>query len=173
MPVEWEPYLKDHAQLPLRSPDRRAEVPDLRDGCELRQLRLPADPAVGPALSALRRSRAATLPAASERVLQEQYRVGRVHPAGKAVYVSNRGHNSIAVFAVDAGTGLLSPLGWVPSQPIPRPLGISSDGRFFFAGSDESGRLSSFRIDEGGMLEPLETYEVGEFVSWILPLAFN
>ena len=97
----------------------------------------------------------------------------RVHPAGKAVYVSNRGHNSIAVFAVDAGTGLLSPLGWVPSQPIPRPLGISSDGRFFFAGSDESGRLSSFRIDEGGMLEPLETYEVGEFVSWILPLAFN
>ena len=76
----------------------------------------------------------------------------RVHPAGKAVYVSNRGHNSIAAFAVDTGTGLLSPLGWVPSQPIPRPLGITRDGRFLFAGSDESGRLSSFRIDERGML---------------------
>ena len=97
----------------------------------------------------------------------------RVHPEGKAVYVSNRGHNSIAAFAVEDGTGLLSPLGWVPSQPIPRPLGITSDGRFFFAGSDESGRLSSYRIDEQGMLEPLETYEVGEVVSWILPLAFN
>lgn len=97
----------------------------------------------------------------------------RVHPEGKAVYVSNRGHNSIAAFAVDAGTGLLSPLGWVPSQPIPRPLGITWDGRFFFAGSDESGRLTSYRIDERGMLEPLETYEVGESVSWILPLAFN
>ncbi len=97
----------------------------------------------------------------------------RVHPAGKAVYVSNRGHNSIAAFAVDTGTGLLSPLGWVPSQPIPRPLGITRDGRFFFSGSDESGRLSSYRIDERGMLEPLETYEVGKFVSWILPLAFD
>ena len=97
----------------------------------------------------------------------------RVHPEGKAVYVSNRGHNSIAAFAVDGGTGLLSPLGWVPSQPVPRPLGITSDGRFFFAGSDESGRLSSYRIDERGMLEPLETYEVGEVVSWILPLAFD
>jgi 6-phosphogluconolactonase len=97
----------------------------------------------------------------------------RVHPEGKAVYVSNRGHNSIAAFAVDDGTGLLSPLGWVPSQPIPRPLGITSDGRFFFAGSDESDRLTSYRIDERGMLESLETYEVGEVVSWILPLAFD
>jgi 6-phosphogluconolactonase len=97
----------------------------------------------------------------------------RVHPEGKAVYVSNRGHNSIAAFAVDESTGLLSPMGWVPSQPIPRPLGITSDGRFFFAGSDESGRLSSYRIDEVGMLEPLETYEVGACVSWILPLAFH
>ena len=97
----------------------------------------------------------------------------RVHPGGKAVYVSNRGHNSVAVFAVDDGTGLLSPLGWVPSQPVPRTLGMTSDGRFFFAGSDESGRLASYRIDERGMLEPLETYEVGRVVSWILPLAFD
>ncbi len=97
----------------------------------------------------------------------------RVHPAGKAVYVSNRGHDSIAMFAVDAGTGLLSPLGRVRSEPIPRPIGISSDGRFFFAGSDETGRLSSYRIDERGILEPLGVYEVGEFVSWILTLAFT
>ena len=97
----------------------------------------------------------------------------RVHPEGKAVYVSNRGHNSIAAFAVDDGAGLLSPLGWVPSQPIPRTLGITSDGRFLFAGSDESGRLSSYRIDERGMPEPLETCEVGKVVSWVLPLAFN
>ena len=97
----------------------------------------------------------------------------RVHPQGKAVYVSNRGHNSVAAFAVDDGSGLLSPLGWVPSQPIPRTLGMTSDGRFLFAGSDESGRLSSYRIDERGMLEPLETCEVGEVVSWILPLTFS
>ena len=74
---------------------------------------------------------------------------------------------------MDDSTGLLSPLGWVPSQPIPRPLGITSNGRFFFAGSDESSRVSSYRIDERGLLEPLETYEVGGVVSWILPLTFN
>ena len=96
----------------------------------------------------------------------------RVHPAGKAVYVSNRGHDSIAMFAVDAGTGRLSPLGRVPSKPIPRAIGISSDGRFFFAGSDESDRLSSYRVDDRGVLEALEVYRVGEVVSWILPLAF-
>ena len=35
----------------------------------------------------------------------------RVHPSGKFVYVSNRGHDSIAMFAVDAKTGKLTPLG--------------------------------------------------------------
>ena len=94
----------------------------------------------------------------------------RVHPSGNMVYVANRGHDSIAMFSVQPETGLLSPLGRVPSEPVPRPIAITADGRFFFAGSDESGRLSSYRIDAQGLLQPLQVYEVGRFVSWVLPV---
>ena len=61
----------------------------------------------------------------------------RVHPTGKAVYVSNRGHDRLAAFAVEPG------------------------GNFLFAGSDHTGRLTSYRIDARGALEPLEVYDVG------------
>lgn len=56
----------------------------------------------------------------------------RVHPSGNTVYVANRGHDSIAMFQVQPGSGLLSPLGRVSSEAIPRPIGITADGRFFF-----------------------------------------
>lgn len=94
----------------------------------------------------------------------------RVHPTGKAVYVSNRGHNSIAPFTVNPTTGLLSPLGCVPAEPIPRPIGIDPDGCYFFAGGDESTRLSTYRIDDRGALHPSDVYEVGNRVGWVLPL---
>ena len=97
----------------------------------------------------------------------------RVHPSGRAVYAANRGHNSIAAFSVDTDTGLLSPLGRVPAQPTPRPLGMAPDGDYFFAGSDETGRLTTYRIGAGGDLQPLETYDLGLWVSWVLPLKFG
>lgn len=98
----------------------------------------------------------------------------RVHPSGKAVYVSNRGHNSIATFAVDEKTGLLSPLGEsVSTEPIPRAVAITPDGRHFFAGSDHTGRFTAYRIDDTGDLELLATYDVGDWVTWILPLSFD
>lgn len=98
----------------------------------------------------------------------------RVHPSGKAVYVSNRGHNSIATFAVDKKTGLLSPLGEsVSTGPIPRAVAITPDGRHFFAGSDHTGRFTAYRIDDTGDLERLATYDVGNWVTWILPLSFD
>ncbi len=53
----------------------------------------------------------------------------RVHPSGKAVYVPNRGHDSIAAFAADSATGLLSSLGHVDSEAIPRPVGIAPDAQ--------------------------------------------
>ena len=94
----------------------------------------------------------------------------RVHPTGKAVYASNRGHDSIAAFAADPDTGLLSPLGRARTEPVPRVFGIEPDGNFLFAGSDTSGRLSSYRTDARGALTPLEVYEVGRWVSWVLPV---
>jgi len=97
----------------------------------------------------------------------------RVHPTGKAVYVSNRGHDSIAAFAVDQGTGLLSPLGSVPAEPVPRVIAVDPDGSYFFAGSDDTDRLCTYRIDARGALHPLEVYDVGRQVAWVLPVKFT
>ena len=97
-----------------------------------------------------------------------------ITPSGKWLYVSNRGHDSIACFAVDADTGELTALGQQPSEPIPRAFNVDLTGNYLFAGSQPSGRLASYRIDgETGTLNPLETYEVGEQVMWVLVLAFQ
>src|SRR5205823_10211593 len=39
-----------------------------------------------------------------------------VHPNGRCVYVSNRGHDSIAIFAIDPASGRLQARGHVPTQ---------------------------------------------------------
>ena len=96
----------------------------------------------------------------------------RVHPSGRMLYVPNRGHDSIAQFAVDEVSGRLAPRGHVGAEACPRPVGIDPQGLFFYAGSDQTGRLSTYRIDVGCQLCPLHTYEVGRIVSWILPLDF-
>lgn len=97
----------------------------------------------------------------------------RVHPSGGMVYVSNRGHESIAMFSIDPETGLLSAEGHVPAEACPRPIGIDPEGAFLYAGSDKTGKLTSYRICEDYKLEPLDTYQIGRIVSWILPLNFD
>ena len=94
----------------------------------------------------------------------------RVHPSGRAVYVSNRGHDSIAAFNVDPTTGLLSPTGHSPTKECPRAFGVDPDGRFLYAGSDHSGRVTSHRIDSNGQLHSLDIYQLGMWPSWVLPV---
>jgi len=74
----------------------------------------------------------------------------RVHPNGRFVYGSNRGHDSIAVLAIDAADGRLSP------QPIeivptggrnPRNFALSSDGRWLVAAHQDTPLLTVFRVD--------------------------
>jgi len=68
--------------------------------------------------------------------------VGR---SGRVVYGSNRGHDSIAVFAVDETSGVLTPVGWEPSQgKTPRCFALDPAGLFLYAanqGSDTMPRL--------------------------------
>jgi 6-phosphogluconolactonase (cycloisomerase 2 family) len=45
-----------------------------------------------------------------------------VAPSGRVVYASNRGHDSIAIFAVDRRDGTLTPVGWAPTQAKVPPL---------------------------------------------------
>lgn len=71
-----------------------------------------------------------------------------VHPNGKFVYASNRGHDSIASFRIDAANGTLTAGARTPTQGrTPRGFAIDPSGRFLLAGNQNSGTLVVFRID--------------------------
>ena len=79
-----------------------------------------------------------------------------VHPTGKFVYGSNRGHDSIAVFAVDPARGTLTPVEHVPTQgKVPRNFGIDPTGSILIAANQNSDNMVVFRIDANtGRLSP-------------------
>ena len=84
-------------------------------------------------------------------------------PSGRFLYVANRGHNSIAGFAVDPASGHLTSVGHVSTEPVPSAFGLDPAGHFLFAAGTVSGRLASYRINtETGMLSSLTTYSVGQ-----------
>jgi 6-phosphogluconolactonase len=83
--------------------------------------------------------------------------------SGQFLYVGNRGHNSLAGFAVDAATGQLTALGQVTTEAVPSAFGLDPAGRFVAAAGTVTGRLAVYRIHgETGVLSPLETYAVGQ-----------
>jgi 6-phosphogluconolactonase len=72
----------------------------------------------------------------------------RVHPNGKFLYASNRGHDSLAVFAIDPGNGLLTPIEIVPSGgKTPRNFALSPDGAWLVCGHQDSNNVTVFRVD--------------------------
>ncbi len=86
-------------------------------------------------------------------------------PDGRSVYVANRGHDSIAGFAVEPGTGRVTSLGQFPTEKTPRSFTIESSGRFLYVAGEASGRIAVYRIMDNGALQPLETCAVGP-VAW-------
>lgn len=98
----------------------------------------------------------------------------RMTPSGRFLYAPNRGHNSIASFAVDASTGHLTPTGHAAAEPVPRAFNIDAGGKFLYAAGLESGRLTAFRIDaDHGTLQPLRTYDVGARPMWVSTLRLS
>jgi len=92
----------------------------------------------------------------------------KVHPSGRFVWVSNRGHDSLAGFAVD-DVGKLTALGQTPTEKTPRSFEVDPDGRFLLAAGEGSGKLAVYGIDsETGRLRPLHTYDVGRSLTWVL-----
>jgi len=92
-----------------------------------------------------------------------------ITPDGRNVYVSNRGHDSLAMFSVDPATGLLTSLGQVPTEPRPREFEVSPRGRYVYAAGQDSGILASYTVDETtGVLTPGLVYNVGENPLWVL-----
>lgn len=81
-----------------------------------------------------------------------------VSSGGRFVYCSNRTHDSIAIFAADPATGLLTSIDWAPSRGrIPRFIGFDPSGRFLYAGNEQSDTIVSWRVDSStGRLAPTE-----------------
>ena len=80
-----------------------------------------------------------------------------VHPSGKFVYGSNRGHDSIAGFAFDAASGKLTSIGYTPAGgKTPRNFNIDPTGTFLIAAHQSSNSVQIFRIDaDKGTLTPV------------------
>ena len=80
----------------------------------------------------------------------------RLHPNGRFVYGSNRGHDSLVVFARDPERGTLSFVQHVSSGgKHPRNFALSSDGRWLICANRDSDNLVSYAVDAAtGRLTP-------------------
>jgi 6-phosphogluconolactonase len=91
-----------------------------------------------------------------------------VHPSGRFLYGSNRGHDSLVVYAIDQATGTLTLVQHEATQGrTPRGFGIDPTGRYLLAGNQRSDSLVAFRIDAAtGRLAPTgQTLAIGSPVS--------
>ncbi|HIG28941.1 MAG TPA: lactonase family protein [Verrucomicrobiales bacterium] len=90
-------------------------------------------------------------------------------PSGKFLYASNRGHDSIAGFAVNADNGELTRIGIFPTEETPRQFNISPSGKWMVVAGQKSGNAATYRIDsDTGVLTHTDTTVLGKQPWWIL-----
>ena len=95
---------------------------------------------------------------------------------GRFVYASNRGHDSIAVFSIDAETGELTSLGQTPTEKTPRSFNLMpvKAQALVVAAGQGSDTLIVYRRNPGtGELTPLRTYECGGSPAWVLGVSLG
>ena len=88
-----------------------------------------------------------------------------VHPSGKFLYASNRGHDSITVFAIDPAKGTLTLVEHASTQgKEPRNFAIDPTGTLLFAENQNSNNVVVFRIDQntGKLTATGKTLDVGQ-----------
>jgi 6-phosphogluconolactonase len=78
----------------------------------------------------------------------------KIAPSGRFVYASNRGHNSLAIYAVEQETGRLSLIGHESTQGVgPRDFNIDPSGRLLLVANQDTDTVVTFWIDQAtGML---------------------
>ncbi|WP_046246533.1 lactonase family protein [Hymenobacter terrenus] len=79
-----------------------------------------------------------------------------IAPSGLFLYASNRGHNSIAVFAIDTATGTLVPIQDVDTQgKTPRNFTLDPSGHLLLVANQNSNNVVTYRVDQQtGLLTP-------------------
>ena len=71
-----------------------------------------------------------------------------IHPSGKFVYATNRGHNSVAVFSVEEDTGKLIPVQHISTQgKTPRNCAFDLTGRWLLVSNQDSSNAVVFGVD--------------------------
>ena len=80
-----------------------------------------------------------------------------VHPDGRLLFGSNRGHDSIAIFTLDPATGALVAAGHQPTGgKSPRNFALDPTGAYLLAANQQSDSIAVFRIDRAsGRLDPV------------------
>lgn len=93
----------------------------------------------------------------------------RIHPTGKFLYASNRGHNSIAVYAIAADGKLTLVEHETASINVPRDFNLSPDGKFMIIANLNGNSIMSLRINENtGSLT-----NTGQIITIANPLAIE
>jgi 6-phosphogluconolactonase len=92
-----------------------------------------------------------------------------VAPSGRFVYASNRGHDSIVIYSVDATTGMLALVGHQNSGGMtPRNFAIDPTGALLLAANQASNNVVVFRIHpSAGTLAPLGTTMLTSATYWV------
>ena len=92
-----------------------------------------------------------------------------LHPSGKFLYGSNRGHDSLVVYGVDASTGKLTLVQHVPTGgKMPRAFNIDPSGTVLVVGNQNSDTVGTFKIDpaKGTLTATGHTIALGKPVSF-------
>jgi 6-phosphogluconolactonase len=87
----------------------------------------------------------------------------KVHPSGKFLFASNRGHDTIALFSIDSKTGTLTLVDHFPTQgKTPRNFEIDPTGKFLFVANQGTNNIVVFKIDanNGRLTDTKRTLEV-------------
>ena len=95
-----------------------------------------------------------------------------VHPNGRFVYGSNRGHDSIAIFAVDEQSGQLKPIGHASTGgKTPRNFAIDPSGMWLIAANQDTNNFTVLKIDPktGGLKPTGQSVAVGMPVCVVFP----
>ena len=81
-----------------------------------------------------------------------------IHPSGRWLYAANRGHDSMAIFAIEGQTGRLTLQGHTPTQgSFPRSFTLDRTGAFLLVGNEKSNAIRIFAVDaQTGQLKPTD-----------------
>jgi len=87
---------------------------------------------------------------------------------GKFIYASNRGHNSIAGFAVDPKTGTLKSIGQFPTGEVPRSFNLGPNNKWLIAAGQRSHDLHTYeRNPKTGKLTKVSQQPTGKGPGWV------